>query len=143
MTDEQVFWDALEKNPKDGCLELVFADWLEEQGDRRAAGVRYLGENGLRPERKRLSDGTTVFVWWSRFPGFRDGFACIDPILRARISLRRDKFPSKVYAHGWSPEDAEGFAVFSSRQRALDVFCQEFYSFRDALSHDKEYAHGV
>jgi uncharacterized protein (TIGR02996 family) len=43
MTTEEDFQRALDANPEDHNTRLVFADWLEERGDPRAAGYRALG----------------------------------------------------------------------------------------------------
>lgn len=43
MTSESDFQKALDLHPDDHHTRLVFADWLEERGDERAAGYRALG----------------------------------------------------------------------------------------------------
>jgi uncharacterized protein (TIGR02996 family) len=40
MGDEQVFLNAIKANPDDEASRLVYADWLEEQGDPRADFLR-------------------------------------------------------------------------------------------------------
>src|SRR4051794_23581086 len=40
MSDESAFLAALRANPDDDAARLVFADWLDERGDPRAAWVR-------------------------------------------------------------------------------------------------------
>jgi uncharacterized protein (TIGR02996 family) len=40
MNDEAAFLKAIKKKPKERTIRLVFADWLEERGDPRAAWVR-------------------------------------------------------------------------------------------------------
>lgn len=40
MTDEQAFLDRLRANPHDRPTRLIYADWLEERGDERAAVLR-------------------------------------------------------------------------------------------------------
>ena len=40
MTDEAAFLEAIHQSPKDETLRLVYADWLEERGDPRAAYLR-------------------------------------------------------------------------------------------------------
>jgi uncharacterized protein (TIGR02996 family) len=45
MTDEAAFHAALDAEPGNSSLRLVFADWLEERGDWRAAGYRWMGEH--------------------------------------------------------------------------------------------------
>jgi uncharacterized protein (TIGR02996 family) len=43
VTTEDDFQKALDADPEDWQTRLVFADWLEEQGDPRADGYRALG----------------------------------------------------------------------------------------------------
>lgn len=43
MTSEDDFQATLDANPEDWQTRLVFADWLQEQGDPRAEGYRALG----------------------------------------------------------------------------------------------------
>ena len=43
MNCEQDFQKALDANPTDATLRLVFADWLEEHDDPRAEGYRAVG----------------------------------------------------------------------------------------------------
>jgi uncharacterized protein (TIGR02996 family) len=43
VTTEDDFQKALDKRPDDWQTRLVFADFLEERGDPRAAGYRILG----------------------------------------------------------------------------------------------------
>jgi uncharacterized protein (TIGR02996 family) len=43
MTTEEDFQTALDANPEDWHTRLVFADWLDERADPRAAGYRALG----------------------------------------------------------------------------------------------------
>lgn len=49
MTTEQDFHAALDTRPDDWQTRLVFADWLEERSDPRAAGYRALGTLRKRP----------------------------------------------------------------------------------------------
>src|SRR2546421_19439 len=39
---EQAFLQAMQENPDDTFLRLVFADWLEERGDQRGELIRLL-----------------------------------------------------------------------------------------------------
>lgn len=48
-TDEAAFQAALDRDPSDHTTRLVFADWLDEQGDPRAEGYRLLGAAGTDP----------------------------------------------------------------------------------------------
>ncbi len=49
VVTEEDFQRALDANPDDWQTRLVFADWLEEQGDARAEGYRVLGVSRLFP----------------------------------------------------------------------------------------------
>jgi len=49
MTSEKDFQGVLDKNPGDWQTRLVFADWLDERGDERAAGYRALGVQRVYP----------------------------------------------------------------------------------------------
>ena len=40
MNEEQAFLQAMLQNPSDLTLRLVFADWLEERGDKRGELLR-------------------------------------------------------------------------------------------------------
>jgi uncharacterized protein (TIGR02996 family) len=47
--NELVFQKALDAEPQVWSNYLMLADWLEEQGDPRAAGYRWMGENEKHP----------------------------------------------------------------------------------------------
>jgi uncharacterized protein (TIGR02996 family) len=49
VTTEDDFAAALDANPEDWQIRLVFADWLQERGDARAEGYRALGVRRLKP----------------------------------------------------------------------------------------------
>lgn len=49
MTSEQDFAKKLDLTPSDWQTRMVFADWLEEHGDPRAAGIRELGRRRIFP----------------------------------------------------------------------------------------------
>jgi uncharacterized protein (TIGR02996 family) len=64
MTTEDDFQRRLDEHPDDFQTRLVFADWLQERGDRRAEGYRALGVNRLYPD-------TDVVGWvWRDFNDF-------------------------------------------------------------------------
>jgi len=62
MTDEDAFHAALDANPADSTLRLIFADWLEERDDPRAAGYRAMGERGSRPQ--FYVEESFPWSWW-------------------------------------------------------------------------------
>jgi uncharacterized protein (TIGR02996 family) len=49
MTGEQFFRSALDVRPEDMALRLLFAEWLEERGDYRAQGFRWMSRLGKWP----------------------------------------------------------------------------------------------
>lgn len=68
MTTEDDFHRALDKNPQDWHTRLVFADWLQDRGDVRAAGYRAIAAQQRRP-----LEGTHGTLnkqgWWWHCPG--------------------------------------------------------------------------
>lgn len=53
MTTEDDFQAAIDAEPANGLLRQVFADWLDDRGDDRAAGYRALGALGMSPRHFR------------------------------------------------------------------------------------------
>src|SRR5947208_13878523 len=49
MTDEDLFRAALEADPGNHALRRLFADWLADRGDARAAGYRWMAALGKWP----------------------------------------------------------------------------------------------
>lgn len=49
-SEEAAFWRHLEHDPTDFTCRLVFSDWLEEQGDARAEGMRALAVGRHEPK---------------------------------------------------------------------------------------------
>jgi uncharacterized protein (TIGR02996 family) len=59
MRDDQAFLQAMQDNPDDASVRLVFADWLEERGDPRGELIRLLHtltQSVEVPERSKLED---------------------------------------------------------------------------------------
>lgn len=63
---EEAFWAAIEHAPEDALPKLVFADWLEEQGDLRGQCLRWLVQCDKHPAFDDLD--TKTWDWWSRCP---------------------------------------------------------------------------
>jgi uncharacterized protein (TIGR02996 family) len=62
MTTEDDFQAALDANPTDWQTRLVFADWLDEQGDPRGPGYRALGMMRNVPD--HFPDSGPAWTWW-------------------------------------------------------------------------------
>ena len=58
VTTEDDFQRALDAQPDDWQTRLVFADWLDEHGDPRAAGYRALVAIGKRAKACQMATGT-------------------------------------------------------------------------------------
>ena len=84
------FLRAIEAAPDDPLPKLLFADFLGEHGDARAAGLRWLVDQGKRPARDTQYGS---WDWWSRPPAepdYYDGaesvaFAVLPPNLFRRL----------------------------------------------------------
>jgi uncharacterized protein (TIGR02996 family) len=64
--EEAAFQTALDLNPDDHITRLVFADYLDEQGDERADGMRALGLLRIRPGEWYSGNATSRkkrYVW--------------------------------------------------------------------------------
>ena len=86
---EDEFQAHLDQHPDDHTARQVFADWLDEQRDPRAAGYRALGLLGKRPfqiEQLRFHPDDPTGVRSERVPGFAyhngRGTATIDHVHR-------------------------------------------------------------
>lgn len=73
MTTEDDFQRMLDANPDDWQTRLIFADWLQERDDPRAAGYRVLGVlrkypfyRNRREERKAIVESERCPFWENR-----------------------------------------------------------------------------
>jgi uncharacterized protein (TIGR02996 family) len=64
--EEDAFWAAIAAAPDDDLPLLVLADRFEEQGDPRAACLRWIVSEHKRPAYDRVD--TKTWDWWSRPP---------------------------------------------------------------------------
>jgi uncharacterized protein (TIGR02996 family) len=58
ISTEEAFQLALDADPTDANIRVVFADYLDEQGDPRGPGYRALGLHGHRPWKQTIGDYT-------------------------------------------------------------------------------------
>lgn len=115
MTDEETFQAAIDADPTNSALRLVFADWLEERGDWRAAGYRWMGENHKWPYDWSKNAMITVY---NTFDWFIDGSPtqwdvpkhCILP-----AEFRR-WFPTSLY-----------MPSFETRREAEEALCKVIF----------------
>jgi uncharacterized protein (TIGR02996 family) len=105
MVDEDAFQKALDANIDSHDTRLVFADWLEEQDDARAAGMRWLGSHQMRP------DDSFVAYSWHGGCDDKDSTNCVS---RPSAIKHLGIFPGTSFWH------------FDTRREAEDAFCLEF-----------------
>ncbi len=65
--EEVAFWKAIDADPDDDTVRLIFADWLEERGDLRADAIRRRCEQIRRIKEKfpLLRSADTRFSYWA------------------------------------------------------------------------------
>jgi hypothetical protein len=64
----QSLCESINANHYDRFLLLILADALEEFGDNRAAGMRWIYKKEYKPSyynEKSSADGNKVWVWWN------------------------------------------------------------------------------
>lgn len=107
MTTEQDFHDRLDAEPADWQARLVFADFLQERDDQRAAGYRALGELQLRPLAFKMKSGPQSVVW-----GFHRGIG-MDPNTGKTASWRH-ALPPAWYRHTQPHHPEDVWLLFGS-----------------------------
>ncbi len=135
-------------------MRLVFADWLEEQGDRRALGYRWMGWNHKYPQEYRVHDSHNpdadhyIYLWYNDdaygwFEFELDETATIDgEILENMENQHSNRHYGDVIEHfnHMYGAGAETYRVYSSRRAAEEELCvaiDEMYSSNLALKTPK------
>ena len=106
MGDEDSFWLALAERPDDDLPKRVFADWLDERGDPRAACLRWVVAHHIRPAHD-TTEGT--WDWWARPPREPDYYSAGDvqtSVLPANLFRRLKGRPTDVWKGYPSYQDA-------------------------------------
>jgi uncharacterized protein (TIGR02996 family) len=102
MNDEAAFTRAMQDNPADTTLRLIFADWLEEQGDSRGELIRLLHTLTQAvdvPDRNKLEDRMRSLV--------ASGVKPVGPCWTNSIGMKFDWVPAGTFLMG-SPTTEEG-----------------------------------
>jgi uncharacterized protein (TIGR02996 family) len=66
QSEEMAFWTAINVAPDDDLPKLLFADWLADRDDQRAACLRWMVAEHKRPAFDSID--TKTWDWWSRTP---------------------------------------------------------------------------
>jgi uncharacterized protein (TIGR02996 family) len=102
MNDEAAFTRAMQENPADTSLRLIFADWLEEQGDLRGELIRslhMLTQSVKVRGRKKLEDRLRSLV--------AAGVKPVGPFWTNSIGMKLAWVPAGTFLMG-SPTSEEG-----------------------------------
>jgi uncharacterized protein (TIGR02996 family) len=104
LTGEAAFGQAIEANPDDEGLRLIFADWLEEQGDPRADIIRTRCDQIRRIKVKlpRLKNGDTSL---KSFAAHRHRYRVLPPLPVATVRALEHQFGVRL------PDDYFEFLV--------------------------------
>jgi uncharacterized protein (TIGR02996 family) len=97
MTTEEDFRRAIETNPEDWQLLLVFSDWLREREDGRADGYDCMGKNRMYPD--WFYRNPIVKVWCYPFP---NAFCVWGEHCRLPLDWYSELYMHK--ADGWTAE---------------------------------------
>jgi uncharacterized protein (TIGR02996 family) len=119
MVDEAVFRTALDAEPLNAALRLVYSDWLEERGDARALGYRWMGEFGKWPYDWSASEfvpGFDTFDWY-----LEDGGASWDVPRHCRLPEEFRKFFNA----------RTDWLDFVTRQAAEEALCRVVLEYDD------------
>jgi uncharacterized protein (TIGR02996 family) len=133
VTTEDDFQRALDAHPEDWQTRLVFADWLDERGDSRAAGVRAMvaiGRHAVpcqRPPDQKGNPGPIQFIFGKpqvdtgRFKNpYLLGIIPADWFVRLKGHLPRTVIYWKHYHTRREADDAaaHAFARLSAKRQA-------------------------
>jgi uncharacterized protein (TIGR02996 family) len=102
MHDEQAFLQAMQENPEDTDLRLVFTDWLEERGDPRSELIRLLHtltQSVEVADRGKLEDRLRSLV--------SAGVQPVGPFFTNSLGMKFAWIPAGTFLMG-SPESEEG-----------------------------------
>jgi uncharacterized protein (TIGR02996 family) len=106
MDDRDPFLAAIGEHPDDDLPKLVYADHLDERGDPRGAGLRWVVAHGVRPARDTLDN---TWDWWSRPPREPDYYADTNvtpAVLPGNLFRRLKGKPSDIWKGYASYADA-------------------------------------
>ena len=132
--NESAFHAALDADPDNHAIRGVFADWLEERGDRRAHGYRWMFANGKRPRKakwnRRGSEEVGIWDWW-----IRRGEENPKYYQPATWTDRPSDLPRKIYlclsGVRWGGKDGN-FSSYFSRRAAEDALAHAIADLREA-----------
>ena len=115
--DEAFFQEALDATAGDASLRWLFADWLAERGDWRAAGYGWMARHEKAPMLEDVQYATGPrWRWWTMQPGWKGHVGA--------VNNEPDRLSEKIF------ETLDG-AAYKSLRSGQCAYC-EFYTRRDA-----------
>jgi uncharacterized protein (TIGR02996 family) len=134
MTTEDDFQRALDEHPKDWQTRLVFADWLQDRDDPRAAGYRAMGElraamSRYVPDWYTRADLHEPYAWlvWPRRSHVLHAqwFDRIDSPLRSNHFFPDYKNTATLYVSRAEVDDSVALAFSAIPEAARDLMVSE------------------
>ncbi len=148
MVDEETMQRSIDAEwppPEEEAPRLIFADWLEEQGDWRAEGYRWMGYNHKYPKDYRLRKGI-VWGWNDLLPESNHSqlpdevFSRLPPSINidfthvytivAASNITREMLRNSLHGNEYAPTQHDlyrviqsSFKFYQSRQIAEEVVC--------------------
>lgn len=113
-----LFNKRLNSNPRCWSLRLIYADWLEDQGDSDGAATqRWMAKHKIAPktyysifwEIKQLLDDKNCWNWW-----ISDG----DPTVDNNVLCKGSVLPREVYLRLKGEYNNDDFCEYVTRQEA-------------------------
>src|SRR5581483_1596015 len=99
-SDELGFLAAIAKNPRDNAIWLIFADWLEEQNDKRADIIRFLTGSKVQSNLSLVNvSGEFARLLAEAFPIARYAIAWKVPFKTAAEVMKMVEDYEKVISH--------------------------------------------
>lgn len=129
MTDEKAFLDAIALAPDDWNLRLVFADWLEEQGDPRALAYRWSGAHKKRPQERTMYRETHIDRRFGRRRTVPKKFSWAW-YLGFRITNTPHELPLAIF---WSIAGNNNYRYFESELQAMIALANALKSIGDLV----------
>lgn len=115
--DEAAFQSHLDSHPDDHTARLVFADWLEERGDPRAEGYRWLAITGRQP---RVFGKSRLGVQYSCEPHWHDTVAADKSKVPADLLAKCSHFVGRCRVDRYHFFDGVE-SIVAKKRRTLDA----------------------
>lgn len=118
--DEAVFQTSLDTLSGDQGIRYLFAQWLEERGDWRAPGTKWLADHGKWPDLDSTSRGDgRSWDWWSMLPDWGSGSGANHSVHDRVEPAVMNGLSDYMHKSDWAGDCA--YCEFASRTRAEEA----------------------